>query len=115
MVDGIVDNITQRNRRRAELVLHLSLKTSATQVQELIVGIENVLQAKEIQERSVFLQDIKADAYQVFVEYSTDHTTIDSFNLLKQGINMKILQLLEEKGVGLAGRDRILSHISDQS
>lgn len=115
MVDGIVDNITQRNRRRAELVLHLSLKTSATQVQELIGGIENILQAKEIQERSVFLQDIKADAYQVFVEYFTDHTTIDSFNLLKQGINMKILQLLEEKGVGLAGRDRIFSHISDQS
>ena len=115
MVDGIVDNITQRNRRRAELILHLSVRTPVRQVQELIGGIEDLMQISEIQERTVYLQDIKPEAYLVFIEYFTDHTTVDSFNQLKQEVNLKILQLLEDKGVALAGKDRLITQFSDQS
>jgi MscS family membrane protein len=115
MVDGIVDNITQRNRRRAEIILQLSLKTPVKTVHELVLSIDEILKTKEIQEKTVFLQDIKADAYQVYVEYLTEHSTIDSFNLLRQNINLAILELLEEKRVDLAGKDRFFPQSSDQS
>lgn len=115
MVDGIVDNITQRNRRRAELMLQLSLKTPVKLVEEVVQSIEGILDMKDIQDKTVYLQDIKSDAFQVSIEYFTEHSTIESFNQLKQKINLKILALLEEKNVGLAGRDRIFPNLSDQS
>ncbi len=115
MVDGIVDNITQRNRRRGELTLQLSLKTPVTLVHEVVQSIEGILDQKEIQDKTVFLQDIKSDAFQVYIEYFTDHSTIESFNQLRQKINLRILAMLEEKNVGLAGKDRIYANSSDQS
>jgi len=115
MVDGIVDNITQRNRRRAEIALQLSLKTPVAQVNEVIQSIDGILDLNEIQDKTVFLQDIKSDAFQIYVEYFTDHNTIESFNQLRQKINLKILAMLEEKKVGLAGRDRVFLNSSDQS
>jgi len=115
MVDGIVDNITQRNRRRGEISLQLSLKTPVQKVNEVVMAIDEILQMKDVQERTVLLQDIKSDAYQVYVEFFTEHSTIDAFNKLKQNINFKVLELLEEKGVVLAGRDRIYGYPSDQS
>ena len=115
MVDGIVDNITQRNRRRGELTLHLSLKTPVAKIHEVVDAISMTLQMKELQEKTVLLQDIKSDAYQVYLEYFTDHISIDAFNQLKQTINFSVLSLLEERGIGLAGKDRIYGFTSDQS
>jgi MscS family membrane protein len=115
MVDGIVDNITQRNRRRGELTLQLSLKTPVAKIHEVVDAISMTLQMKELQEKTVLLQDIKSDAYQVYLEYFTDHISIDAFNQLKQTINFSVLSLLEERGIGLAGKDRIYGFTSDQS
>ena len=115
MVDGIVDNITQRNRRRGELTLQLSLRTPVAKVHEAVNAINEMLQMKELHEKTVLLQDIKADAYQLYVEYFTEHTSIDAFHQLKQTINFRILEYLEQKGIGLAGKDRIYGLTSDQS
>ncbi|NBT15740.1 MAG: hypothetical protein EBS95_05235 [Chitinophagia bacterium] len=115
MVDGIVDNISQRNKRRGELMLQLSLKTPVAKIHEAVHAINELLQMKELQERTVLLQDIKADAYQLYVEYFTDPISIEAFHQLKQKINFSILEYLEEKGIGLAGRDRLYGIVSDQS
>jgi MscS family membrane protein len=115
MVDGIVDNISQRNKRRGELMLQLSLKTPVAKIHEAVHAINELLQMKDLQEKTVLLQDIKADAYQLYVEYFTDPISIEAFHQLKQKINFSILEYLEEKGIGLAGRDRLYGIVSDQS
>jgi MscS family membrane protein len=115
MVDGIVDNISQRNKRRGELMLQLSLKTPVAKIHDAVHAINELLQMKELQERTVLLQDIKADAYQLYVEYFTDPISIEAFHQLKQKINFSILEYLEEKGIGLAGKDRLYGIVSDQS
>jgi MscS family membrane protein len=115
MVDGIVDNISQRNKRRGELMLQLSLKTPVVKIHDAVHAINELLQMKELQERTVLLQDIKADAYQLYVEYFTDPISIEAFHQLKQKINFSILEYLEEKDIGLAGKDRLYGIVSDQS
>ncbi len=115
MVDGIVDNISQRNKRRGELMLLLSLKTPVVKIHDAVHAINELLQMKELQERTVLLQDIKADAYQLYVEYFTDPISIEAFHQLKQKINFSILEYLEEKDIGLAGKDRLYGIVSDQS
>lgn len=115
MVDGILDNITQRNRRRGELNLQLSLMTPVATMRQVIESISLILQREEIQEKAVLLQDIRSDAFVVYAEFYTANMSIEAFNQLKQEIHFSVLSLLEEKGIGLAGMDRIHGHASDQS
>ncbi len=108
MVDSIVDNWSLRNKRRGELILNIDLKTSVSQLNRLIASIDNMLVTQEVVDKSVYLSDIKIDAYVVIVEFFSDVITIAEFNILKQTINFKILELMETAGVAIAGKDKPL-------
>lgn len=106
MVDSVVDNLSLRNKRRAELILNLSLKTSAVQLTQLVNKIDELLAGQKVNDKSVLLSDIKIDAYVIGIEYYTEVITITDFNALKQRINFLILELLEREGVDVAGKDK---------
>lgn len=108
MVDSIVDNLALRNKRRVELLLNVDLKSGREDVEALIVELHKELDLPEIVEKTIYLSDISFDAYIVNIEYFTDMIAISAFNNTKQKVNLTIMKLMENKGMSVAGRDRVL-------
>ncbi|MFN5422605.1 MAG: mechanosensitive ion channel family protein [bacterium] len=107
MVDSIVDNQSLRNRRRGELVLHIDLKTSVGEIQQLIIALEEKLRIKDVAEASVLLSEIRSDAYILTIEFFTELIQGAEFNLLKQQVNIAVLEVLETRNISLAGKDKL--------
>jgi MscS family membrane protein len=103
MVDSVVDNLSLRSQRRVELKLELDLKTNAAQINGLLEGVHKILAVSKIIQQSVLLSDISADAYLVICEYYTDTIAINEFNELKQSVNLKVIGLMEDLGIEIAG------------
>lgn len=106
MVDSIVDNLSQRSQRRAEVRLELDLRTDSASIDRLLAEVRRVLERPGVVSRSVFLTDILPDAYVLVCEYYTEATAIDEYNSLRQEVNMEVLRCMEALGVRLAGSDR---------
>lgn len=107
MVDTIVDNFTLRNKRRGELNLYIDVKTNPSQIRELLEKLQSSLNFSDGFEKSIFLSDIKIDAYLITIEYFTENISISAFNELKQQIHLRVLQLLEENNIELAGKHKL--------
>ena len=107
MVDSIVDNQSLRNRRRGELVLHIDLKTSVSEIQQLINALNENLCMKNVLESTVLLSEIRSDAYVLNIEFFTEITQGGEFNVLKQEVNLAVLQVIETSNISLAGKDKI--------
>jgi MscS family membrane protein len=112
MVDSILDNLSQRTQRKAELRLEPGLDSSREQLERLIAGLRQLLQRPEVETHTVLLNDITSQGYQVLVEYYTGPITMAEFNSIKEEVNFSVLRLLEETGIQLSGAStdvRILS------
>ena len=103
MVDSILDNLSLRSQRRADLKLEIGLNATMQQLEELINGVRKIVGRKEIENSSVFLNDITGQAFIVPIEYYTAPITIKEFNTLRQDINLQVLKLMEELKVEIAG------------
>ncbi len=108
MVDSIMDNLSLRTQRRAFVQLELHAATSHEQVNQLVLGIENLLQLRkgEIENYTVFLADISKNAFVVHVEFFTATIPPADFNLLRQQINLAMIQILEDMDIRLAFREQ---------
>jgi MscS family membrane protein len=106
MVDSVVDNLSQRTQRRAEVRLELDLNTDAGDIGLLLQDAKGILGHPRIASRSVYLTDILPDAYVVVCEYFTEATGIEEFNVLRQEVNLGILRAMEQRRIRLAGSDR---------
>ena len=87
--------------------MHIDLKTSALQISQLIIELEEKVVMPEVAELTVLLSDIHLDSYTITIEFLTELVQGAEFNQLKQRINLIVLQVLESRGVGLAGKDRL--------
>lgn len=105
MVDSVLDNITLRSQRRADLRLEISFEASAAAMQEVVNGIKTILNQSQVISSTVTFNDIVQNAYILTIEYYTDVIASDEFNQVKQSVNIEILKLLEDKKVELAGKD----------
>jgi len=103
MVDSVMDNLSLRTQRRADLRLEVSLSTPQTTLQELIEGIRHITAHPSIENRNVFFIDIVPNAFVITVEYYTGVISIQEFNQLKQLINLEILKLMDKLQVELSG------------
>ncbi|HEY6901413.1 MAG TPA: mechanosensitive ion channel domain-containing protein [Puia sp.] len=103
MVDSIVDNLTLRTQRKGELRLELGTTTSSAQLDAFIAGVKGILTKEKIENSSVFLNDISANAYLINVDYFTRPIAIEEFNAVKQQVNLDVLRLLEKMQLSVAG------------
>ncbi|MEO6316861.1 MAG: mechanosensitive ion channel family protein [Chitinophagaceae bacterium] len=103
MVDSIMDNLTLRTQRRADLRLELSLGTSPDQLQQLIDEIKRITGDPPVVNRIVLLNDIAVNAYIVTVEYYSSTIPANQFNELKQRVNFDIIKTLAALKIELAG------------
>lgn len=103
MVDTIVDNISLRTQRKAEIRLELSLTTNSTQLTNLINAISNLIREPFSLNSLVYLTDTGKNAHIINVEYYTSiDQTIEHFLMDKQTITLAIIKLMEDSQVKLA-------------
>ena len=104
MVDSILDNLSLRTQRKAEIRLELSVQTSSQKINELLAKAEMLLQQEDdIQTHSVILNDIGLKSITVLVEYFTSSIEFNRFQQLKQTINLHLLRAMEDLQIELAG------------
>jgi len=102
MVDSILDNLTLRTQRRADLRLELATSTGVQQVEDFLKGMDRVLLHPKIEKKTVFLSDIlQQGGYLIHIEYYAAPIPVDDFNALKQEINLATIQLLNTLDIQL--------------
>ena len=96
MVDSILDNVTLRSQIRGEINLFINLQTPPGKIQELIDEIKKYLSGvKEVQSYNVLFNDIRVQAFIVFIEFFTANMAWNDFTAIKQQLNFFILQTME--------------------
>jgi MscS family membrane protein len=103
MVDSIVDNLTLRIQRKAEIRLQLGLSVSSDAMNQFVEGIKMILKKDMIVSPTVFLNDIASNAFLINVDYFTSPIPLDDFNNLKQQVNLEIMRLMEKLKIEIAG------------
>jgi MscS family membrane protein len=103
MVDSIVDNISLRTQRKAELRLELKLSVTTDEIRKLLSAIKSALQQQHIIKSAVHFAETGKNANVVVVEYFTGmQLTEDEYADLKEHINFKIMELIEQSGTDFA-------------
>ncbi len=98
MVDSVVDNMSMRILRRAEIKLILSEKSTTDSVNQFMQNVSKVLNAKqeEITTSSVHLTEFSKEGVVILIEYFTHPFSKSTFDDLKQEINFSLMKLLEK-------------------
>ncbi len=103
MVDSILDNQSMRTQRKVLTYLEISLDVSASQLSELVTAIEQMLQQEIIIDHNVYVSNTGSKAHIIHVEYFADSSQPNKdFLKLRQAVNVGLIQLLSDKGIGLA-------------
>jgi MscS family membrane protein len=112
MVDSILDNISLRSQIRGEINLFINLNTPPAKLEAL----ENELKAfigsiPEVASYNVLFNDIKVQAYILFIEFFTAPIEWNAFTAIKQRVNFHILQTMEKLEISIAaeGKDLAIS------
>ncbi len=104
MVDSIVDNLTLRTYRKAEIRLQLDSSTPAETIHAFIEDCRLLLGDKSfISDATVFLMDISGTSFQVNIDYLSAPIPIAEFNEIKQKLNLEILRLIEKRKIAFTG------------
>lgn len=107
MVDSILDNISRRSQIRGEINLNIHLQTPTAKINELITEIKNFLSAiPEIQTQTVLFNDIRMQAYVVFIEFFTPPIEWARFTDIRQQINFHILQTMDKLEIRIASEGK---------
>src|SRR5690349_6072640 len=69
MVDSILDNLSLRTQRKAELRLEVGLSTPSALLDQLVTGIKKITDRKEIENSTILLNDISSSAFLILVDY----------------------------------------------
>jgi len=103
MVDSILDNLTLRTQRKAEIRLEVGVNVSSETLNKFIEAIKAKLVHPQIEESSVFLSEIRSNSFLVSIDFFTAPIAMKEFQKLKQQKNLEILKLMEEMKIELAG------------
>ena len=104
MVDTIIDNISLRTQRKADIKLELSLRATSSELFSFLESIRQMIHAnKAIENSSVFLSDTGKNAHLISIDlFAGMQMSIDEFNQLRETINLSIIKKLEEAKMELA-------------
>ena len=103
MVDSILDNLSLRTQRKAEIKLEIGTGSSVAVLNKFIEAIKTKLVHTQIEESSVFLLEIRSNSYLIQADFFTAPISIKEFNALKQQKNLELLKLMEDMKIELAG------------
>jgi len=114
MVDSVVDNMSLRTHRRAELKILIDSRTPSERLNAVLEGIRSILRDSRISDSNVWLNDVSSEGYQVMADYLSVQTDLREFNAIREEVNLRVAGLLEQEKVELAGSERSIRLIKDQ-
>jgi MscS family membrane protein len=103
MVDSILDNHSLRTQRRGDLKLEISLQTSSAETEQLVAGMKEITERKDVESAEVYLSEITGKAIIIVAEYYTAPLSVQEFNAIKQDVNLRSLKLMEKLKIEIAG------------
>ena len=107
MVDSILDNHSLRTQQRNELQLQLSLDTPSDKLELLMKETRTYLSGiREIENFNVWFLDINVQAYVIQVEFLVRGAYVQSFNAIKQQVNLFTLKKIESLQLKIAGSNK---------
>jgi len=96
MVDSILDNVSLRSQIRGEVNLFINQQTSHDKMKQLLDATKKYLAGvPDIQTHHVFFNDFRGQAFIVFIEFFTPNINVNTFNSIKDQLNLFILETLE--------------------
>jgi MscS family membrane protein len=106
MVDNIVDNISLRTNRRAEIKLELATTTLLPNTIAVINGLKEMMvkYGEHISTSTVIFKELNKNGLTIVVEYFTEAFTQAEYDAIKQNINLAIKKLLEDLHIEMAGQ-----------
>ena len=108
MVDSILDNVSKRSQIRGEINLNLHLQTPPAKINELTAEIKTFLSSiPEVQTHTVLFNEIRVQAYLVFIEFFTPPIPWPEFTAIRQRLNFHILQTMERLEIKVAAEGKI--------
>jgi MscS family membrane protein len=96
MVDSILDNLSLRTQRKAEIKLEVRVDTTAQQLMQLQQKAGQLLEQHElIESGTAFVTEIGQKAITVQVDYFTAVIDFNVFQELKQTINLELISIMK--------------------
>jgi MscS family membrane protein len=106
MVDSILDNLSLRTQRKADIRLEIDVGVSTEALSKFIEAVKSKLVHPQIEDSSVFLTEIRSSAFLISVDFFTAPISIPEFNKLKQQKSLEILKTMEEMKIDMAGANK---------
>lgn len=107
MVDSILDNVSLRSQIRGEINLFINLQTSPGKIRELTEAIKTHLAGvEEVQSYNILFNDIRLQAYIIFIEFFTPPIEWLRFLAIRQDLNYLILQKMDELNIRIAAEGK---------
>ncbi|HEU4469788.1 MAG TPA: mechanosensitive ion channel domain-containing protein [Flavisolibacter sp.] len=107
MVDSILDNVSLRSQIRGEINLFVNLQTPPDKIGQLLEAIRQYLsEVEEVQSHNVLFNDIRVQAFIVFIEFFTPPMEWSRFTGVKQALNFFILKKMEELEIRIAAEGK---------
>lgn len=116
MVDGVVDNLTNRNGRRAEWKLELSHENSLDAINKFTSAVKDFLVSTDtsvVSQSNIHLTDINKNGIILLIEIHFGMTDIKIFNEEKQKLLMQIKQRMEVFNLKTARGSQEITIISE--
>ena len=104
MVDSVVDNMSMRSLRRAEIKLELSEKTTVEKAKTFMSKAKELLVHRQamVVKFSVFLTEFSKNGLTITIEYFTAPSPMSEYNKLKQEINFDLMALVAAEDLSFA-------------
>ncbi len=103
MVDTILDNITLRTQRRADINLEVAIHTTPQQLETALSEIKKMMNREYIEMWNVYLSDTGKNAHVLHIDYFTSiMQSLQDFNTQKEEIILSMIQMLNENDIELA-------------
>ena len=104
MVDSVVDNISLRTQRKAEIRLEIDIATPSNQLMLLVGSIKKNLKDKvAIETYQVHLAETGKQAHIITVDFFTSvEQSLNDFNDFKEEVNLSIIKLTEDLQIKFA-------------
>lgn len=107
MVDSILDNVSLRSQIRGELNLMLSLQTPPPKIAALQDELKRYLsEHQKIDGYTVLFNDIRVQAFVLFIEFFTSTIPWPEFTAVKQELNYFALNTMEKLDIKIAAEGK---------
>ena len=110
MVDRVLDNLSFRTFRRAEITLELATHHNSETIKDLLGALKTIVDEKGniITEKTFLVTDLKKDGITLKIELLTSPVPITEFNELKQEVLLEFIDYLQSQNIEFASGNNII-------